>query len=1850
MGKIRLSFCKNTGNEKGKETSSALVDKDYDKILTKAKDKLKIKSKTVKLFLANKINQTPVGYELNKENINCLSDGAIICVSLGEAFALAKDKRGEYCTISCPFVWTSSNQHPQQQNEEESEQQSNNNTNNEHDDINKFKKILLPHRNFEMNNQFPILEGNILPYLKEITRENNSIFVEKDFGNYSSFDYKSSTTPLFPNPKNFNNHKDKWIAGLKRECRGLIVCNTTGNILARRFHKFFNVNENEEANITNINLTPKAYLTTKIDGSLVSPFILHNETVWATRGTIQDTIQTFISKNDNIQYNKFSKYCIENLNSTPLFEWCESDRIVGVMEHKTASLILLSIRNMKTGDYMPYSEMCSLALKYNIPYVNKIDIEGLIEDIVKQIIEIPQIEGSVLRLENNDMFKIKTVWYTSIAQASKNGSKKNTSFLLELIKKRPVIYDIPIYRIYEACLDPNFDDHISMCCTLLVKNNAKRDADYLQYISIQFMNAINNLNHKIINWIENEEKKESNETIIQAMINTGWPNLLAMIFVKSKHGAKDILIRKIKEKCTFCNYQEIEELLQISFEKTKIAFPKFNFEITPEHIQEHILEKYLPAKIANYLGISISNLEAADRNTMIQIPSNYSGSEGKIKGMWEKFVEDGIIDLRLDLQPPTKTFNEHYGDSNYAHWQVQYGVNEKCRKSSGTTKGCENIGSFAGVLIPTNKNIPYNIIKEAFKKSLTINHIIQINKNFNFEPENKNNTSKKKYILFCDLDGVLVNFDKGVFDITSRYPSQFSKTGEMWKEISKKNNFWANLDWTSDGNELWNFIQENKDKWDYQILTGIPEGKNGADAKIQKPLWCQSKLDPNISVNTCSSKEKHKFSNKNHILIDDRLEYKEKWISNGGIFIHHINTNNTIESLRNLIECNHYTIPSDIIVMVDDNQENQINFLEQCWNPDTKIMAFDVEWRTDDLVQSIYPEFYSLPSLLQISFNSSDKIFLIDCLHKNDTIFDAIINILKSKNITKICFGIKEDLSRIIALIKYYQKEINIIQSIIDLHEIFSNKLKIEKIALKVIVQKVLGLQIEKNKSLQVSDWELRPLSLSQQKYAAMDAHILMKIYANLTNETGNQLITQDITVNEFIDQNMLDKYIFSSLNSDLSNKNQIYNITPLCRTTPSQKVNFEYLAIFLTTQSRNLILELFPPLYINRYTDHITLIHKSETEKNKNINLNDMNLGNMISFQIVGKCADQKCQTLIIKLSDDNHNNNCYHLTISTVSGIPPSYSSELVQKELELNDSQQFTPIQKTTFTGKIGLLLSLDKEQELLIGLQENTKKIILDLVENNESSKIRFKGGTLSSNERKIIHDFADHYNLISESEGPKDNRQLILTKPHKWTKPNLDFSQNEKEKIIKVNSDKYGKKQKITTRQQEEMTFRLLFDTSIFNELSFKNLDLNNSNCSDGKLDLEKGIIWNENSNNNPNTKIIKDLLDNKSISNLVIILRGLPGSGKSTLCNMISQTPNENIIICSADHFFTKLKYFDENRLHEAHDYCRDQFIDALNNKVKIIIIDNTNITLDRYAFYKRKAKEYNRNSIVIEMSCHQQSSYERNVHQIPIEKINKMHKSWENDTNDNIIRIETNHSFGLSKSDCIIPKSRKSLSQFINEFHCIHNSHKKPQTYLLMSVGDQPTRYLHIPNEIYDQFLECYAADTNQWFISEYAHGEQFKFFIDIDYLGNIKLNIIEITNLLQDVLIENQYQNPLTLITGVQPILRDNNNLLQGYHLRCSNVIVTEEIALKLREQFISKLNDYLNLNWNKIIDKSVIIGRSLRMLWSRKTQKGVDVGRVQSLVSVIENKIINNNKIKEYQHNSILLLKDVSVRVLE
>ena len=151
-----------------------------------------------------------------------------------------------------------------------------------------------------------------------------------------------------------------------------------------------------------------------------------------------------------------------------------------------------------------------------------------------------------------------------------------------------------------------------------------------------------------------------------------------------------------------------------------------------------------------------------------------------------------------------------------------------------------------------------------------------------------------KFKIYCDLDGVLVDFNKGYLkltgiDISDKYRSDPS----FWKPIDNAGyDYWINLEWMKDGKELWSYIEKYN-----PTLLSAPSNKN--ESRVGKHDWVKREL-PGVKLILRSAKNKKEFAEKNSILIDDRPENVEQWIEAGGIGIHHINTEKTIKELKKL--------------------------------------------------------------------------------------------------------------------------------------------------------------------------------------------------------------------------------------------------------------------------------------------------------------------------------------------------------------------------------------------------------------------------------------------------------------------------------------------------------------------------------------------------------------------------------------------------------------------------------------------------------------------------------------------------------------------------------------------------------------------------------------------------------------------------------------------------------------------------------------------------------------------------------------------------------------------------------------
>lgn len=201
---------------------------------------------------------------------------------------------------------------------------------------------------------------------------------------------------------------------IRRECRGITFDMDSGRVVARKFQKFFNLNERPETQVGNIDITVPHILMQKLDGSMVVPIFVKDKMVWHTkRGSTTVSKQVDLYTSDKSNYEAFArKMWVEC--KTPIFEWCSRQNRV-VVDHQKPSLTLTAIRDNVTGHYSSYEEMISYGNEYGFPVVSAWNTENaLTKESINEIRNLVDDEGRVIRFNNGHMLKIKGEWYCNL--------------------------------------------------------------------------------------------------------------------------------------------------------------------------------------------------------------------------------------------------------------------------------------------------------------------------------------------------------------------------------------------------------------------------------------------------------------------------------------------------------------------------------------------------------------------------------------------------------------------------------------------------------------------------------------------------------------------------------------------------------------------------------------------------------------------------------------------------------------------------------------------------------------------------------------------------------------------------------------------------------------------------------------------------------------------------------------------------------------------------------------------------------------------------------------------------------------------------------------------------------------------------------------------------------------------------------------------------------------------------------------------------------------------------------------------------------------------------------------------
>ena len=150
------------------------------------------------------------------------------------------------------------------------------------------------------------------------------------------------------------------------------------------------------------------------------------------------------------------------------------------------------------------------------------------------------------------------------------------------------------------------------------------------------------------------------------------------------------------------------------------------------------------------------------------------------------------------------------------------------------------------------------------------------------------------YKIYCDMDGVLADFESGYEELTGvDLRGEFQKGEDFWDPISKAGvGFWAGLKWMPDGQKLWDYLKPFD-----PVLLSAPSREDSS--RIGKHVWVKHKI-PGTKLILRYASQKQELATPESILIDDRQVNIDQWEAAGGIGILHTSTANTIQQLQKL--------------------------------------------------------------------------------------------------------------------------------------------------------------------------------------------------------------------------------------------------------------------------------------------------------------------------------------------------------------------------------------------------------------------------------------------------------------------------------------------------------------------------------------------------------------------------------------------------------------------------------------------------------------------------------------------------------------------------------------------------------------------------------------------------------------------------------------------------------------------------------------------------------------------------------------------------------------------------------------
>nr|WP_304363852.1 RNA ligase [Jiella sp. LLJ827] len=204
----------------------------------------------------------------------------------------------------------------------------------------------------------------------------------------------------------YGHHLDETFnSAIRRECRGLKF-NKSGRLIARPFHKFFNLGERER--VEDVDWSRPHRILEKLDGTMIHPAFVESEMVLMTRkGITRQALEAASYATEGLLALARDRL---DVGKTAIFEFTSPGSRI-VIGYDKPALTLLAIRDNTTGAYADFELMHDMAGHYGVPVVSSHRVDGSTPTFVSGVRGLTEIEGYVIVFDDGHRLKLKTDYY-----------------------------------------------------------------------------------------------------------------------------------------------------------------------------------------------------------------------------------------------------------------------------------------------------------------------------------------------------------------------------------------------------------------------------------------------------------------------------------------------------------------------------------------------------------------------------------------------------------------------------------------------------------------------------------------------------------------------------------------------------------------------------------------------------------------------------------------------------------------------------------------------------------------------------------------------------------------------------------------------------------------------------------------------------------------------------------------------------------------------------------------------------------------------------------------------------------------------------------------------------------------------------------------------------------------------------------------------------------------------------------------------------------------------------------------------------------------------------------------------